>query len=187
MNLASTLHRYEGPEYLDALSGFSWQSSRVFDVEPTQMKQYGLSLSGRQIITMDPQALVVKVSLGNATLKLAGQLREMTAKLSGFMGLPPDWDGYGAKPTSASAAIQAVSILAKLVKAGGRPPQLVPTNTGGVQLEWHVGGKDVEIEVLSDGRVECYVNVEGREDFWSNHQLPEDPMFQDALSAVQAA
>lgn len=54
------------------------------------------------------------------------------------------------EPT-AEAVRSAEEIRQFLVKNAIDPPQLVPTTTGGIQLEWHRGGLDVELHVEPDG------------------------------------
>ena len=52
------------------------------------------------------------------------------------------WDGDNAPPIS-SAAINTVEAL-----------EVTPTHTGGLQVELHCGGLDLEIEVAHNGQVE---------------------------------
>ena len=54
------------------------------------------------------------------------------------------WDLYGAEPIT-TAALDVLHALA-----------VVPTVDGGVQVEWHVNGEDVEIAVAPDGAVEWF-------------------------------
>ena len=70
----------------------------------------------------------------------------------------PNWDTYGAEPLSDSALSISRQILAKLPPAVLAHAQSVPTVTGGVQIEWHAGGGDFEIEVGDDADVESIVN-----------------------------
>lgn len=54
----------------------------------------------------------------------------------------PNWDGYGAPPTSKSA-IETARCLAG-----------VPLPNGGLQIELHAHGWDVEIEISPDGHID---------------------------------
>lgn len=56
--------------------------------------------------------------------------------------LPPKWDSYAAKPIS-RAALDAVGRIA-----------IVPCADGGVQIELHQGGYDVEICFDAAGHIE---------------------------------
>ena len=58
-----------------------------------------------------------------------------------LLDLPENWNSYGALPIS-GAAIKAAESMS-----------IVPTCNGGVQLEWHINGHDIEIEFAQDGTV----------------------------------
>ena len=67
--------------------------------------------------------------------------------------LQPNWDSYGGlHPTQ-----EAISVAKGLANALLSLPHVVPVATGGVQLEWHVAGFDIEIEVGPDGSCEALV------------------------------
>ncbi len=67
-------------------------------------------------------------------------------KLTNFAALAPGWDSYGAKPISLRAILKAKRLLGQLT--GTWYP--VPLSDGGVQLESHENGIDVEIQVWAD-------------------------------------
>lgn len=52
-----------------------------------------------------------------------------------------NWDSYGGKATT-QAAIRTAGYLCS-----------VPTSQGGLQIELHAGGADIEIEIAADGKV----------------------------------
>ena len=56
------------------------------------------------------------------------------------------WDSYGAMPID-QRAIEAVQ---RFVTVAGCA---VPLSDGGVQLEWHVDGWDIEIEFTPEGKI----------------------------------
>lgn len=58
-----------------------------------------------------------------------------------LLELPEDWDTYGAPRISQDAIRTAQAMTA------------VPTALGGVQLELHAAGVEIEIEILPSGRV----------------------------------
>ena len=58
--------------------------------------------------------------------------------------LQPNWDGYGALPPSLRSVVEARNIWMGLPGDGW---QVVPVS-GGVQIERHSGGVDVEISVV---------------------------------------
>ena len=63
-----------------------------------------------------------------------------------------NWDSYGAEPVTNASLEQADLLLNWLKHIGAQDPRPVPTVDGGVQLEWHTGGLDVELEINPDGK-----------------------------------
>lgn len=72
--------------------------------------------------------------------------------LADLLTLPVDWDSYGASRIAPSHVGAALDVLQYIMKPETPVPAVVPTNRGGVQLEWHTGGIDLEIETLSTQR-----------------------------------
>lgn len=70
-------------------------------------------------------------------------------KICALGNLPPNWDSYGAKPIDREAAIAAVEIILRAMESGDPHPAIVPTNRGGILLEWHEGGVDLEVDIRS--------------------------------------
>lgn len=60
--------------------------------------------------------------------------------LDRLRALNSDWNSYGAPAIDPRAISVAESIL-------GTPGQATPTNQGGVQIEWHCGGVDLEFVI----------------------------------------
>lgn len=65
----------------------------------------------------------------------------MTSPLEVLANLKQGWDGYDGRPIT-EQAMNAARHLA-----------FVPMNNGGVQIEFHAGGIDFEIEIQPDGKV----------------------------------
>jgi hypothetical protein len=72
---------------------------------------------------------------------------ETDLTLTRLARLEPGWDTYDAQPI-APAAISA----ARRFLDGLDHPSVVPTSDGGVQVEWHVNGVDVEVLFDAGGR-----------------------------------
>lgn len=64
--------------------------------------------------------------------------------------LPRDWDTYGAERITWRAAAWGAWLALTMRPA---PGCIVPTNRGGVQLEWHTAGVDFELELDRCGRL----------------------------------
>jgi hypothetical protein len=70
--------------------------------------------------------------------------------------LDENWDTYGGSPLSDDAIYTALSIIARLLRDESAPPAIVPTSEGGVQLEWHRAGDELEIRVAPSGAISAF-------------------------------
>jgi hypothetical protein len=78
-------------------------------------------------------------------------LKEARETLRGFATLPEDWDSYGAKSIEPHVVDAAIEHLHRIVQHHTLKPAVVPTNRGGIQIEWHTQGVDLEIEITPNG------------------------------------
>lgn len=80
---------------------------------------------------------------------------ELHAKISSILAssptilsyLEPGWNSHNAPAIDERAIVVAEAIQ-------GTPGTVVPRSNGGVQIEWHVAGVDVEISIGPDGSIE---------------------------------
>lgn len=72
------------------------------------------------------------------------------------------WGGQHTLPLQRDALQAALSVLAKVMSSQSKGPQMVLTNEGGLQLEWHAAGVDLEIEVRPDGSAEVIIEDAAR-------------------------
>jgi hypothetical protein len=63
--------------------------------------------------------------------------------------LPENWNSYGARPIDPELAASALKLLVKIAPFSAPSPIVVPTTQGGILLEWHMCGIDLEIETLA--------------------------------------
>ncbi len=73
--------------------------------------------------------------------------------------LPQDWDSYGSRQIQTSAIRQALEILQMANLQHIPMPFVVPVPGGGVQLEWRLEGRELELEVQPD-RTIAYLRVD---------------------------
>ena len=79
--------------------------------------------------------------------------RKMSRKIfEALKLLQPDWNSYDASAIDREA-IRAAELIALAL---AHSPQIAPTATGGVQLEWHTEGIDLEIEIKKDLSIEVF-------------------------------
>lgn len=81
---------------------------------------------------------------------------ELARQLAAFLDLETGWDSYCATAPRLDAVAAAYELVMMLASIQTPPPQAVPTIRGGVQLEWHDRGIDLEVEVHSPFRFEVF-------------------------------
>lgn len=62
-------------------------------------------------------------------------------RLDSLVGLQDGWDGYRGKAPTNEALATAANLC------------VIPLPNGGVQIEMHAGGADIEIEICAHGKV----------------------------------
>ena len=85
--------------------------------------------------------------------------------------LPPNWDSYGGHPIDHAAVAATVMLLWNVLRPKDPPPAIVPTSRGGVLLEWHEGGIDLEIDIHSPSRFHLVVEEDGQEEVFVRADL----------------
>jgi hypothetical protein len=94
--------------------------------------------------------------------RLPGWLPTAFVKLGSLLRLAPDWDSYGALAISGGTIRKTLDFLMHAIPEHVSQPAIVPTPAGGIQLEWHEGGIDIEIELLPDA-ILCVAEAGGGE------------------------
>ena len=74
-------------------------------------------------------------------------------KMIELLELPPGWNSYNAKPITKENVNYAVGLLSRIMNTRTPAPEVVPMVRGGVQLEWHTRGIDLEISIYSPSDV----------------------------------
>lgn len=77
----------------------------------------------------------------------------MKKKLEELSLLTDNWDSYGGKPITQFALAEAELLLDALERIQAVEPFICPCSNGGLQLEWHRNGYDLEIEISPEGEV----------------------------------
>ena len=70
--------------------------------------------------------------------------------------LEENWNSYGGRPVDPQCAVKTIIFLLSMLDADTPMPIIVPTNRGGIQLEWHRSGVDLEIEIESISRLHVF-------------------------------
>lgn len=180
-NLAYKHDEYATPRD-ESIAAFSQRWLRPLNMQPARVNEY--SISGADTLSLDQPFRRLRIEVFESSPGDVSWFSKAAESVNALLSLPRGWDSYGARSPSEQAARKAIDILTDLVGEGARMPAIVPTSKGGIQLEWHNSGLDVEIEIDAAGAVTAYVESDGFSNAWTNHQLPTDPRFLQALSTV---
>lgn len=90
-------------------------------------------------------------------------------KIDRLAALVAGWNGPHSRPPAPHALATARELLQFVPPRSIPFMSVVPTNDGGVQLEWHAAGVDVEVGIDPRGAVDCAVEGHG---FDSEGDLP---------------
>lgn len=69
----------------------------------------------------------------------------VATRFAELLTLPRDWDGHGGDSVASENVEAAGRFLAAVMAPSTPAPTIVPTSDGGLQLEWHRAGFDVEL------------------------------------------
>lgn len=78
-------------------------------------------------------------------------VQALVADLNDMLALSTDWDTYGGRSLSITAARAAVSWLLDACQDRLPAPTVVPGSDGSIQLEWHTRGVDLEVHFEASG------------------------------------
>jgi hypothetical protein len=101
---------------------------------------------------------------------------EVQNHLLNYAKLGQGWDTYNAPPIGWDAGLFALSILNDFMRPRTPVPQVVPSTAGGVQLEWHQKGVDLEIHITAPYHCELW---------FKDHTSPNDPPVALELTAPE--
>lgn len=111
-------------------------------------------------------------------------LRPVVAGLEAILSLPEGWNSYHAHRIDGQAAIRAVQLLLDTAQAETPAPSVVPTAPGGVQLEWHMRGIDLEVEITPDLQVEAAYEDAATQAEWEADVTTDRRPLQEALATL---
>ena len=96
--------------------------------------------------------------------------------------LQANWDTYGALQVNRQCMVTAIVLLLTSSRPNTPSPDVVPTVRGGVQLEWHRGGIDLEIEIELPSQIRLFL-ADSRTGESSEQSLAGD--FGPAVTAIE--
>jgi hypothetical protein len=93
-----------------------------------------------------------------------------------LLELPRGWNSYNAKQIRKENVNAAISLLGRIMQPGTPAPIVVPKVRGGVQLEWHTRGVNLEIAIDSPEHIAFFA-----EDIQSNEE-PEHELNESTIT-----
>jgi len=124
---------------------------------------------GERALLSQEQKLTFDVPLSHGLMRIEvtgpepGWLYRVLQGVQHVVALPTNWDSYGGARIQDAAVLTAMRLLSRTLGSLGVAPMVVPTSLGGIQLEWHQNGLDIEIDVTPAGGASAYVRDEAVE------------------------
>jgi hypothetical protein len=123
--------------------------------------------------------LVIEIPVTQApwvdpTLKALGEI----------LALGGNWDSYGANPVDPHTAAAVVGLCLETMRSDSPAPSVVPTSRGGIQLEWHTRGVDLEVEIASPGSIHGYFEDHREKSSWEGELTFNLRPLYDALAKL---
>jgi hypothetical protein len=113
-------------------------------------------------------------------------LKDVADRLQTLIALPANWNSRGARRVTVQAVRTSLVVLLNVMANDSRLPTIVPTVRGGLQLEWHAGGINLEIEIdHTGGDVEVAFEDMRNEIEW-DEPLTDFSVVRDAIATLSA-
>ena len=115
--------------------------------------------SQRRLLT-DP--VFAKLSLSSSEIAVVvpqpepAWLYQVLDRLKHLSLLGENWDSYNGQSPSDESIFGALVVISRVLSPESRVPAIVPLSEGGIQIEWHGDGEELEIHVHSDGRISAF-------------------------------
>ena len=146
-----TIDQLERPSSSEALCDTEW---RALGLEQSAHRYSDLT---DDITSVAPSE---KIHFGQHLLVFSEPLPAWSAdllqRISELGELKENWNSYEARPIDPYCAVKTIIFLLSMLDADTPMPIIVPTNRGGIQLEWHRSGVDLEIEIESISRLHVF-------------------------------
>jgi hypothetical protein len=109
--------------------------------------------------------------------------KEAINKIFEFMNLQQGWDTYDAEPVSEENICAAIQLLDTIIRDSTPKPDIFPTPSGGVQIEWANQELDLEIEVINQFEVSVlFEDSGGKVHVWGCSFLNEIDRLRNIIS-----
>jgi len=106
-------------------------------------------------------------------------LRAVEKRVNVLLNLPSNWDGDGAARIAFECVMAAFGLVLTNVTHETPAPHFIPTSQGGVQVEWHLSGTDLEL--IFDPAVPARYYYSGRDGIEIEGAVGDEPSLVRAL------
>ena len=135
------------------------------DITTVESQPTGAGLSPRELVNTESREIEVIVRSGFKKRRMIltipaprpAWLDPTLDRAASLLLLPFNWDRAGAPPVEPSAIQHALDALSLFMADRSSLPHWTPTVTGGVQLDWHERGIDLEIAFEPNDSEGCAV------------------------------
>jgi hypothetical protein len=113
----------------------------------------------RRLLT-DP--IVAKLSLRSLEIRLEVHQPEprwfyaVLGRLQHLSKLGENWDSYGGEAPTDKSILAALAVVSNVLRYESVAPMIFPLSEGGVQVEWHRDGEELEIRASRDGLISAF-------------------------------
>lgn len=100
------------------------------------------------------QPMIISVRGVRLRMTLVG-MREVPSwvnSLFALLRLPKNWDSYGSRQIDLQCVLAAIDLMNKISVRGFPTPNIAPLSGSGVQLEWCLGRRELEVAIASPAR-----------------------------------
>jgi len=131
-------------------------TDRRNDITTVRVLPRSTGLTTRDVMIPKPGVAVLVVESGSVVRHMQYSVPNIpgpawlipTIERSGYLLLLPfNWDLDASPPIEPATIQQALNVLFMFMGERSAAPQWTPTREGGVQLDWHANGIDLEIEI----------------------------------------
>jgi hypothetical protein len=106
-------------------------------------------------------------------------------RLNEIIRLPVGWDGHQGKPVNATIASYSYNLLEALLTMPAVPmPSITPLSYGGLVLEWHRRGWDVEIEIDAPASHHLFAHELASGEEWESWLGPQLTQLQGIIKRI---
>lgn len=107
-------------------------------------------------------------------------------QISRLVLLPTNWDSHGSQPVQEAAVDGAHYLLRQSCRRGLPLPQILPAPGGGLQLEWNLVRRALELEIGPEGKIGyLFVDDDQRQEREGTIPSYRDPAALEAMNWLQ--